>query len=196
MKNNYTIWVCGSGSPNTKKQILESTFEVGKMLAQENIKVIFGGGSKGVMGSIANAMTMSRKKSNLYGVITKHLLPKETDSQAMYVDKVAKDMFSRKKYMMKKSDAYLILVGGVGTIDELFEALVLQAIGEENKPIVVYDDSNTGYIPAIKNLIKVLSKLKVVNPKKQLHSLYYITNLKDLKAFLIKDRKITLEPLV
>lgn len=188
IRNNYKLWVCGSGSPNTDESIVRSAQQVGFLLGHLDYKVIFGGGSNGVMGAVAKSMTHVGKRKNIEGVITRHLLPKEADSKAKFVDRITDDMFDRKKYMMGLSDAYLILPGGVGTMDELFEALTLQAINAETKPIIVYDSTNSGFIPAIKSMLKTMDKMKVLNSKKQFTKLSFITNLTKLSEVLIKLR--------
>jgi uncharacterized protein (TIGR00730 family) len=107
----------------------------GEMLAERGINLIYGGGNSGMMGAVSHATHINN--GHITGIYPKliHLiepLSKELDNQLL-VD----SMFQRKELMIQKSDAFLILPGGFGTLDEFFEVLTLRVLGDNDKPIII-----------------------------------------------------------
>ena len=127
---------CGSKSGNNP--IFEThTRELGEILANKNICIIYGAGNRGLMGAVANA---SLKNGGLVmGVIPTLLKDQEHMHIELSETHVVADMHTRKKMIFEKSDAAIILPGGYGTLDELFEALTLiQTRKIRNFPVVLF----------------------------------------------------------
>ncbi len=129
--NAITVF-CGSsiGSKNIYKDIAT---ELGAYFAKNNIKLIYGAGKVGLMGVVADAVLDGN--GEVLGVIPQ-LLKKEEIVHSNITEIIfTKTMSERKVIMSKKTDAYIILPGGFGTLDELFEALTLQQLYIETKPV-------------------------------------------------------------
>lgn len=125
---------CGSnfnGDP-ILKQAVET---LAKKMADNNIKLIFGGGSVGVMGLIADAIL--KNGGEAVGVIPKFLMDKEVGHKGLTEMIVTENMHQRKQKMADLSDGFLILPGGFGTLEEFFEVLTWLQLGLHQKAIGV-----------------------------------------------------------
>ena len=122
------------GSQNGKATIYtEHAATLGKLLAENNVKVIFGGGSRGLMGTIAdNCMDNGGK---VVGIIPKMLVEWEKQHEHITELIVTDDMHIRKRTIYNLCDAAMILPGGFGTLDELFEILTWNQLSIHNKQI-------------------------------------------------------------
>ena len=109
--------------------------QLGRLLAEENIRLIYGGGSKGLMGAVADAALESGGK--VIGVIPEQLRSWEHQHNNLTELHVVKDMHTRKKMMYELCDAAIVLPGGFGTMDELFEMLTWNRLAIHDKPIFV-----------------------------------------------------------
>jgi len=124
------------GSQNGKASVyIKHAAELGKLLAEHNITVIFGGGSKGLMGTIADHCMENGGK--VVGIIPKVLV--EWERQHKHITKliVTDDMHIRKKTIYSMCDAAMILPGGFGTLDELFEILTWNQLSIHDKKIFI-----------------------------------------------------------
>lgn len=121
MQNIQSVAVfCGSKS-GINSSFLEQTKQLGSFLVKEKIKLIYGGGSVGLMGAVANAVM--ENGGEVIGIIPKLLVEWEQQHNGITNLIVVDDMHIRKKMMYEMSDAAIILPGGNGTLDELFEML-------------------------------------------------------------------------
>jgi uncharacterized protein (TIGR00730 family) len=111
----------------------DAAVELGTLLAQENITLVYGGGSVGLMGIIADAVLQSGGKVS--GVIPDFLHTKEIGHKGVTQMHVVSSMHERKALMEKLSDAMIALPGGFGTMDEIFEMLTWAQLGLHRKPI-------------------------------------------------------------
>lgn len=125
---------CGS-SKGFNSDYENQTKLIGKLLAKKNIGLVYGGGKVGLMGVLAD--TMINAKAEVIGVIPDLLRQEEVAHQKITKMIVTNKMSTRKVKMSKLVDGYLILPGGFGTLDELFEALTLGQLGIEKKPIAI-----------------------------------------------------------
>jgi uncharacterized protein (TIGR00730 family) len=103
--------------------------------ARNKVHLVYGGAGIGIMGSLATELMI--KGGEVTGVIPQHLMKKEIAHGGLSNLHVVKDMHDRKKMMYDLSDAFLILPGGMGTLDELFEILTWKQLGIHNKPIAI-----------------------------------------------------------
>jgi uncharacterized protein (TIGR00730 family) len=134
MKIRSLAVFCGSKSGNNPVYS-EHAAVLGKMLALNNITLVYGGGSKGLMGVLAD--TMMENGGNVIGVIPKLLLDWEHQHEGITELLVVEDMHVRKKKMYELCDAALILPGGFGTLDELFELVTWNQLSIHDKPIFI-----------------------------------------------------------
>ena len=111
----------------------EAAIELGNYFAKNKIGLVYGGGKIGMMGVLAN--TILRHKGDVIGVIPKLLEKEEVVHPGVEEMIVCKKMSDRKVIMSKLIDGYITLPGGFGTLDELFEALTLNQLHIEQKPV-------------------------------------------------------------
>ena len=124
-KKTYTVCVfCGSKSGNNIKY-LKLANTLGKKLAERNFNVIYGGGNSGLMGALAEGVLA--KNGSLISVIPKFFKNK-MDIIKSKKEIVTEDLFDRKSIMIKKSDIFIALPGGFGTLDEVFELIALNQL--------------------------------------------------------------------
>ncbi len=125
---------CGSGKGvNPAYAITARKF--GKALADNNIRLVYGGGSLGLMGEVARSCLGAGGK--VTGIIPEFLGAKEKMLQDVDELIVVEDMHVRKRLMFERSDAFVALPGGIGTLEELVEQLTWSQLGRHSKPIVV-----------------------------------------------------------
>jgi len=111
----------------------EAAIELGNYFTNNNIGLVYGGGKIGMMGVLAD--TILEHKGKVIGVIPKLLEKKEVIHPGVEEMIVCEKMSDRKVIMSKLVDAYITLPGGFGTLDELFEALTLNQLQIEKKPV-------------------------------------------------------------
>ena len=122
---------CGSG-PGTNPRFTEGAQAFGKALAENNIRLVYGGGSVGLMGACARAANAAGGR--VLGVIPHFLTSQERPLKT--VDTVVVDsMHERKMMMFEEADAFAILPGGIGTLEEVIELLSWRRLGLHAKPI-------------------------------------------------------------
>ncbi|WP_156840343.1 LOG family protein [Novosphingobium aquimarinum] len=122
---------CGSATP-TDPRYLELARDVGTALAEQGIGVVYGGGRLGLMGAVAGAAL--HKGGEVIGVIPEALVSAEVANYDCELTVVA-DMHERKAAFTRLSDGFLVLPGGVGTQDELWEAISWAQLGYHAKPV-------------------------------------------------------------
>ena len=125
---------CGSG-PGSNPKFVESARTFGRILAENNIRLVYGGGSIGLMGAIAESVI--NHGGQVTGIIPDFLKAREMmfrDAQEMIV---TRDMHERKRLMFERADAFVALPGGVGTLEELVEQMTWAQLGRHKKPILM-----------------------------------------------------------
>lgn len=125
---------CGSnfnGDPNLQEAIIA----LAKTMAAQNITLVFGGGSVGVMGVIANEVLKGGGKA--IGIIPQFLMDKEVGHTGLTELIITENMHQRKQKMIDLAEGFVILPGGFGTMEELFEVLTWLQLGLHGKPIGV-----------------------------------------------------------
>jgi hypothetical protein len=123
---------CGS-SPGSSDAYRDAAHQLGTTFAQRGIRLVYGGGSVGLMGIAANACLAAGGK--VTGVIPRLLMEKEVGHKGVTEMHVVEDMHQRKALMTDLSDGFIALPGGYGTLDELFEALTWLQLGYHLKPV-------------------------------------------------------------
>ena len=125
---------CGSKEGNNPLFMSEAS-KLGQLMAAKKATLVYGGGNKGLMGAIANAVMDNG--GEVIGVIPEVLLEWEHQHEGITTLHVVKDMHIRKKMMYELCDAAIVLPGGNGTLDELFEMLTWNTLNIHNKKIIL-----------------------------------------------------------
>lgn len=123
---------CGS-SPGASPLYAQAARRLAKEMVADNIGLVYGGASVGLMGIIADEIL--RLGGEATGVIPKALLDREVGHQGLTRLHIVKDMHERKALMAELSDGFIAMPGGIGTLEELFEAFTWSQLGIHDKPI-------------------------------------------------------------
>ena len=125
---------CGSG-PGTNPLFVEAAQALGRIFAENHIRLVYGGGSVGLMGAIAKSAL--EHGGAVTGIIPDFLRARENALTRVQEMIVTPDMHERKRLMFERSDAFVALPGGVGTLEELVEIMTWQQLGRHAKPILL-----------------------------------------------------------
>jgi uncharacterized protein (TIGR00730 family) len=125
---------CGS-SPGFDPAHLEAARALGRGLVARGLELVYGGGSIGLMGACADEVLA--RGGRVTGVIPRTLFDREVGHRGLSETHIVDTMHERKAIMADKSDAFVVLPGGFGTLDETFEALTWALLGIHEKPIVL-----------------------------------------------------------
>ena len=140
---------CGS-SPGTDPAFLAAARELGKILAADGVRLIYGGGSVGLMGALADAVLEHGGK--VTGIIPEFLTTRERPRRLAQDLVVTRDMHERKRKMFESADAFVALPGGIGTLEELVEQMTWAQLGRHKKPILIANIS--GYWDPLLTLVE------------------------------------------
>lgn len=123
---------CGS-RPGSNPAYADAARNVGQWIAEHNGQLVYGGGTGGLMGITADAVLQAGGR--VIGIIPKALVDKEWAHHGCTELHIVDTMHERKRMMAEKSDAFLALPGGIGTLEELFEVWTWRQLGYHDKPI-------------------------------------------------------------
>ena len=149
---------CGS-SPGTDPRFVKDATTLGSLMAESGIGLVYGGGSVGLMGAVSSGVMA--KGGTVTGVIPEFLSGRErplADAQELIV---THDMHERKRIMFERSDAFVALPGGIGTLEELIEQLTWAQLGRHKKPILVLNSG--GFWDPLCALIEHMTKLAFIH---------------------------------
>jgi uncharacterized protein (TIGR00730 family) len=127
---------CGS-SPGRDEIYAKAGHLLGRSLAKSGLRLVYGGGTKGIMGAVAEGALKAGGK--VTGIIPRFLINKEATETALdRLDEllITDNMHERKHKMFEKSDAFVALPGGIGTVEEIVEVMTWGQLGHHRKPIV------------------------------------------------------------
>jgi uncharacterized protein (TIGR00730 family) len=108
---------------------------LGELAGAAGLRLIYGGGHVGMMGAVADAAMAAG--ADVLGFIPTRLLAREVGHRAITELIVTSTMYQRKQEMIDRADAFVILPGGLGTLDELLEVITLRQLGYHDKPVVL-----------------------------------------------------------
>ena len=134
MKINSLAVFCGSKNGNNP-MFIEQAKALGHALASKKITLIYGGGNKGIMGTVSNAVL--EKGGKVIGVIPEILKDREHSHEGITELIIVDNMHTRKSMLYEKCDAAIILPGGYGTMDEFFEMLTWNQLSIHDKKIFI-----------------------------------------------------------
>jgi hypothetical protein len=159
-KTLHSICVfCGSSSGNNEVYG-EAARETGRLIAAHGYTMVFGGGGLGLMGEAARAARDGGAK--VVGILPAFLRHLEPPLDRGEIVEIVPDMYQRKARMIALSDAFLILPGGIGTLDEFFEVIVGKQLGQIHRPIVVLN--MMGYFDPLLALLDRTAGAEFVQP--------------------------------
>ncbi|HWX82036.1 MAG TPA: TIGR00730 family Rossman fold protein [Xanthobacteraceae bacterium] len=167
-KINALCVYCGS-SPGTDPAFVEAAQRFGKILAENEIRLVYGGGSTGLMGALADAVL--ENGGHVTGIIPDFLTSRERPRPRHCAHEliVTPGMHERKRKMFDMADAFVALPGGVGTLEELVEQLTWLQLGRHKKPVLLVN-INRFWGPLIE-LIDHMQGLGFIHSERRFHYL-------------------------
>ncbi len=154
-KINALCVYCGS-SPGTDPAFAATARGFGKILAENGIRLVYGGGSTGLMGALADAVL--KNGGDVTGIIPEFLTRREQPRRLAQELIVTRDMHERKRKMFERADGFVALPGGIGTLEELVEQLTWAQLGRHKKPILLANIK--GYWDPLLTLVDHMRTLK------------------------------------
>lgn len=147
---------CGSG-PGTDPAFVTAAHSFGKILAENSIGLVYGGGAVGIMGELSAAVLAHN--GQVTGIIPEFLVARE---HAVERDGliVTRDMHERKRKMFEMADAFVALPGGVGTLEEIVEQMTWAQLGRHKKPILLANIA--GFWELLSRLIEHMKTLQFI----------------------------------
>jgi uncharacterized protein (TIGR00730 family) len=155
---------CGSG-PGNDPAYMAAGHAFGKILAENGIGLVYGGGSVGIMGAVAEAVEAGG--GSVTGIIPDFLMRREHAQRGEHGLIVTRDMHERKRLMFEHADAFVALPGGIGTLEELVEQLTWAQLGRHRKPVLVanikgfWNDFNMLVAETVEDILPTLRKALV-----------------------------------
>jgi len=143
---------CGSAGA-VDERYRAAAHDLGERLAKAGIELVFGGGRIGLMGIVADAAIAAGGR--VLGIIPGRLRDAELAHQGVSELVIAASMHDRKRLMAERADAFAVLPGGIGTLDEMFEIMTWRHLGLHDKPIFVVDVA--GYWQPLRQLFDHLA---------------------------------------
>jgi uncharacterized protein (TIGR00730 family) len=135
MKKNICVF-CGA-SDGSRLEYRTYAEQLGKILAEQNRGLIYGGGNKGLMGIIANAVLAHG--GEVIGIIPERLVKAETAHHGITRLEVVDNMHQRKARLSELADGFIAMPGGTGTLEEIFEVWTGMQIGYHEKPVALFN---------------------------------------------------------
>jgi uncharacterized protein (TIGR00730 family) len=172
-KPEFSLGVYLGKSGRVDQKYKDLAFQTGGFVARQGWELVYGGSKTGTMGLVADGALAAG--GQVYGVITNFLKGIEEDHEGLTELVVVSSMHERKKTMLDRADGFLILPGGLGTMDEFFEILTWRQIGIHDKPIVVLNFD--GFFDKVIELIQHFADTDYILP--QHLSLYRVVDTLD-----------------
>ncbi|MCL5030052.1 MAG: TIGR00730 family Rossman fold protein [Bacteroidetes bacterium] len=134
------VCVYCASSDFSDKIYLDAAYKLGEILAEASITIVYGGGSAGLMGMLANGALS--KGGKVIGIIPQFMYELEWGHEGLTELQIVNNMNERKELMMMNTDAAIALPGGSGTLEELFETITLKRLGVYLSPIIFVNIKN------------------------------------------------------
>jgi uncharacterized protein (TIGR00730 family) len=150
---------CGSG-PGADPAFVAAARAFGTILAQNKVRLIYGGGAIGLMGEIASAVL--DHGGEVTGIIPEFLKEREIALKRVQELVVTPNLHQRKQIMFERADAFVALPGGIGTLEELVEQLTWAQLGRHKKPILLVNIN--GFWDPLRTLLNHMTSLKFIRP--------------------------------
>jgi uncharacterized protein (TIGR00730 family) len=127
---------CGS-SNSVAPKFFEAASALGRLIGRAGLGLVYGGGQIGLMGRVADGALA--EGGRVTGIIPRHLSHHEVAHRGLTESLIVDSMHERKQRMVERADAFVVLPGGFGTLDEMFEIITWRQLGLHDKPIVLVD---------------------------------------------------------
>lgn len=170
---------CGHQMPNVKKYV-GMTEKLGKLIAENNIRLVFGAGNVGLMGVVSRAV--AENGGNVIGITIPEIARKQEPVVKGIKIEMKKNLAERKTRMEDLADAFCILPGGMGTLDEMANILTMNQVNKKKKPVFVLDVD--GYWDPFGEMLERMHKAGFVDDIAQYNLLFFKTPERIIKEFL------------
>ena len=150
---------CGSG-PGANPAFAAAAARFGRILAENDVGLVYGGGSLGLMGAVATGVL--DHGGQVTGIIPEFLTARERALVRAQDVVVTRDMHERKQLMFDRADAFVALPGGIGTLEELVEQMTWAQLGRHNKPILIANIA--GFWDPLRALLDHMRALGFIRP--------------------------------
>ncbi|MGB0929207.1 MAG: TIGR00730 family Rossman fold protein [Chitinophagales bacterium] len=177
---------CGSNA-GTNPEYAEAAKQLGYLLVENDIRLIFGGGNVGLMGIIADAVL--EKGGEVIGVIPHFLMDKEVGHTGLTEMKLVNTMHQRKELMAELSDAFITMPGGIGTMEEFFEIFTWGQLGLHPKPFGILNVD--GYYDHLLAFFETMVSQRFLSQKN--YEMLYASKIPADLLQLLKDYKPNVE---
>jgi len=167
------ICLYAAGSKKIKEKYIKEAITLGHTIAKHEHTLIFGAGSNGIMATVADKV--KEKSGEVIGITPEWMKDFEQPYQDCDEIIYTKNMQQRKEELLKRSDAIIVMPGGIGTLDEFFEVLTLKKLKKHDKAIVLYNCQN--YYDTLIEMINFMTEEGVIQEED--NKLYKITNTAD-----------------
>ncbi|MCW8796895.1 MAG: TIGR00730 family Rossman fold protein [Chlorobium sp.] len=158
MTTSVTVY-CSSSS-QCPKEYFDAAAELGKGFAERAITLVFGGGNVGLMGCIANAVMQN--SGTVKGIIPRFLEEREIAHSGITELHIVDTMHERKMMLAEWADAFIVLPGGFGTLDELVEVITWRQLGHHCNPIILFNIA--GFWDPLLRFFDTLADQNLVKP--------------------------------
>jgi uncharacterized protein (TIGR00730 family) len=179
---------CGS-SAKVDDIFFQTAERLGVLLAENGYELVYGGGRIGLMGTVASAVMSNGGK--VTGIIPTHLADKEVAHSGLSELYVVGTMHERKKMMVDRSDAFIVMPGGLGTLDEFFEIMTWWQLGLHDMPILIVNVG--GYWNKLMELIDSIVAHKFCSTSDRDHILF-LDSVEDVAKALATAPKEKSDP--
>lgn len=169
---------CGA-KPGQDPDYMKMAQAFGTEMAQRGIDLVYGGGKFGLMGCVANAVTDNG--GQVYGVITNQLDERGAGLASLHHLEVVSDMDTRKRRMMELADGIVTFPGGLGTLEEVSEAASWITLGNNEKPVVIYNYK--GFYDHLAALLDLMNQQGFLEDQFR-HAVHFSDNFSDLMEFM------------
>jgi uncharacterized protein (TIGR00730 family) len=155
------ICVYAASSPQAASGYMDAARELGETLAAGGCSIVYGGGSQGLMGALADGALA--RGGEVIGILPKFMADLEWGHPGLTHLDLVEDMRERKHKLLAGSDAVVALPGGCGTLEELFEAITLKRLGLYFNPILLLDTN--GFYQPLQAFLQQVIEQKFLNPE-------------------------------
>lgn len=168
---------------------MDAATSFGQVLAKDNIGLVYGGGSVGLMGALAEAVLDGGGR--VTGVIPEFLVNREHMLLRVQERIVTRDMHERKRIMFERADAFVALPGGIGTMEELVEQLTWAQLGRHRKPILILNIE--GFWDPLCALIDHMRRLDFIRADLSVR-LLVVEKVDEILPKLFEEARLVAEP--
>ncbi|WP_067142089.1 TIGR00730 family Rossman fold protein [Oceanivirga salmonicida] len=177
---NITVY-CGA-SLGKSDEYKRSAIELGLWIANNNHTLVYGGGSIGIMGAIADTVLSNGGK--VIGVMPEFLVKREISHSSLTKLHSVDTMYERKNKMLELGDCFIALPGGIGTLEEIIEAISLARLGKNDKPCIFYNSDN--YYNKLKEFIAYMVESEFLS-KEDYKLISFVNSVDEIEIIINND---------